>query len=89
MICSALSKFPNCGPLHLILSQCPLEEMEGKIVLCEPLGPVQLCDLMDCSLPGSSVHGILQARTRVGCHSLLQGIFLTQASCIKGRFFAI
>ena len=21
-----------------------------------------LCDLMDCSLPGSSVHGILQAR---------------------------
>ena len=25
------------------------------------LGPT-LCDLMDCSLPGSSVHGILQAR---------------------------
>ena len=22
------------------------------------LSPVQLCDLMDCSLPGSSVHGI-------------------------------
>ena len=33
-----------------------------------------LCDPMDCSLPGSSVHGILQARiTGVGCHSLLQG----------------
>ena len=28
-----------------------------------------LCDSMDCSLPGSSVHGILQAR--VGCHILL------------------
>ena len=44
---------------------------------------LQLCltlwDLMDCSLPGSSIHGILQARTpRVGCHALLQGIFLTQ-----------
>ena len=26
------------------------------------LSCVQLCDLMDCSLPGSSVHGILQAR---------------------------
>ena len=26
-------------------------------------GHVQLCDPMDCSLPGSSVHGILQART--------------------------
>ena len=26
------------------------------------LSRVQLCDPMDCSLPGSSVHGILQAR---------------------------
>ena len=32
--------------------------------------PVQLCDPVDCSPPGSSVHGI----------SLLQGIFLTQNS---------
>ena len=38
-----------------------------------------LCDLMDCSPPGSSGHGILQARIReVGCHFLLQGIFRTQ-----------
>ena len=29
---------------------------------------------MDCSLPGSSVHGI----TGVSCHFLLQGIFMTQ-----------
>ena len=35
---------------------------------------------MDCSPPGSSVHGILQASTGVGCHFLLQGIFLTQGS---------
>ena len=33
-----------------------------------------LCDPMDCSLSGSSVHGILH-NTGVGCHSLLQGIF--------------
>ena len=40
-----------------------------------------LFDSMDCSLPGSSVHGILQAKnTRGGCHALLQGIFLTQGS---------
>ena len=26
------------------------------------LNRVQLCDPMDCSLPGSSVHGIFQAR---------------------------
>ena len=39
-----------------------------------------LCDPIDYRLPGSSVHGILQARiTCVGCHFLLQGIFPTQA----------
>ena len=45
---------------------------------------------MDCSLPGSSAHGILQAKnTGVGSHSLLQCIFPTQelnwVSCIAGR----
>ena len=36
---------------------------------------------MDCSPPGCSVPGILQARiTGVGCHALLQGIFLTPGS---------
>ena len=33
-----------------------------------------------CGPPGSSVHGILGKNTGVGCHSLLQGIFLTQGS---------
>ena len=38
-----------------------------------------LCDPMDCSPPGSSVHGDYPGKnTRVGCHALLQGIFLTQ-----------
>ena len=35
---------------------------------------------MDCSPPGSSVLGILQAITGVGCHAFPQGIFLTQGS---------
>ena len=36
---------------------------------------------MDCTPPGSIVQGIFQARiTGVSCHSLLQGIFLTQGS---------
>ena len=35
-----------------LLCDCPLSRF-----IC-----VQLCDPMDCSLPGSSVHGILQAR---------------------------
>ena len=53
-----------------------------------------LCDPMDCSPPGSSVHGILQAR-------ILQWVTIpfsrgsswprnwTQVSCIAGGFFAI
>ena len=40
-----------------------------------------LCDPMNCSLPGSSVHGIFQAKsTGVGYHFLLQRIFPTQES---------
>ena len=43
---------------------------------CSPL-----CDPMDCSLPGSSVHEYSPGKnTGVGCHFLLQGIFLTQGS---------
>ena len=38
-----------------------------------------LCDPMDCSPPGSSVHVDSPGKsTRVGCHALLQGIFPTQ-----------
>ena len=40
-----------------------------------------LCDPMDCSLPGSSVHEDSPGKnTGVGCHALLQGIFPTQGS---------
>ena len=40
-----------------------------------------LCDPMDCSPPGSSVHEDSPGRnTGVGCHALLQGIFPTQRS---------
>ena len=38
-----------------------------------------LCDPMDCSLSGSSVHGDSSGKkTGVSCHVLLQGIFPTQ-----------
>ena len=40
-----------------------------------------VCDPMDCSLPGSSVHGDSPGKnTGVGCHALLQGIFPIQRS---------
>ena len=57
---------------------------------------VQLCDPMDCSSPGSSVHGDSPGKnTRVGCHALLQrnlldpGIKLTSlmSSALAGEFF--
>ena len=39
------------------------------------------CNAMDCSLPGSSVHEIFPGKNNgVGCHALLQGIFLTEGS---------
>ena len=53
-----------------------------------------LCDHMDCSPPGSSVHGILRARilewiaiSFFGVSSWLRD--QTQVSCITGRFFTI
>ena len=40
-----------------------------------------LCDPMDYSTPGSSVHGISSGKNiGVCCHFLLQGIFPTQGS---------
>ena len=40
-----------------------------------------LCNLVDCSPPGSYVHGDSPGKnTRMGCHAFLQGIFPTQGS---------
>ena len=52
------------------------------------------CDRMDCSPPGSSVHGDSPGKnTGVGRCALLQGIFhpkdRTQVSLIAGRFLTI
>ena len=57
-------------------------QMVGKTLLLVSAGKVKvtqscqtLCEAVDCILPGSSVHGVLQARKLqlVGCHFLLQG----------------
>ena len=48
------------------------------LCLVAQLSPT-LCDPMDCSPPGSSIHGDSPGRnTGVGSQSLLQGIFPTQ-----------
>ena len=50
--------------------------------LVSQLSPT-LCNPMDYSLPGSSVHrDSPDKNTGVGCHALLQGIFLTQQSSL-------
>ena len=54
----------NLAVLCLVIQSCPA-----------------LCDPMDCSPPGFSVHGDSPGKNmKVGCHSLLQGILLTQGS---------
>ena len=50
----------------------------GYVIMLVTQSCQTLCDPMDCSPPGSSVHGILQARILECCHFLLQGIFPTQ-----------
>ena len=77
--------------MHFQLSNhlCSVEESYALICLfltwkfCCVLSHsvVQLCNPMDCSLPGSSVHGDSPGKnTGVGCHALLQGISPTQGS---------
>ena len=50
-----------------------------------------LCDPVDCSLTGFSVHGDSPGKnTEVGCHALLQACQpkdQTQIFCIAGGFF--
>ena len=58
------------------------------------LSPVWLCDPMDCGPPGSSVHGILQARRlEWAAISSSKGSSWprdqTWISCIAGRFWAV
>ena len=65
------------------MSLCTLSWLQSCLILCDP---------MDCSLPGSSVHGILQAR-------IMEWVAIpfskapsrptdrTLVSCIAGRFF--
>ena len=53
-----------------------------------------LCDSMDCSLPGSFVHGIVQARILEwvaipSSRGSSQPRDRTWVSCIAGRFFTI
>ena len=86
---------PPVGHLGVSLSlwrhrSCTNSHNPFLTVLCSEVGlcmlscfshVLTLCNTMGCSPPGSSLHGILQARTLgVGCHFLLQEILPTQES---------
>ena len=85
--------FPTAGePASLAFYFSPPPTLQGGLDLSmgnKPESPCQHAQLLVvsyslqahrlCSPSGSSIHGILQAR-RVDCHSLLQGIVLTQGS---------
>ena len=61
-----------------VISSCFLHRR--SLLLCVVAQScLTLCDTMDCSLPGTSVHGDSPGKNSgVGCHALLQGIFPTQ-----------
>ena len=97
-----LSKITNSLYFHHIFTEGEslpreCEELEGTCIKVKVLIAQSwptLCDLMDCSLPGSSVHGILQA-------AILQWVSIfssrrsswpgdwTQVCGIAGRFFIV
>ena len=55
--------------------------LKGLLCCAESLSRVQLCNSMDCSPPGCSVHGDSPGKnTGVGCHALLQETFPIQGS---------
>ena len=61
---SILLAYSCCAVLYLVAQSC-----------------LTVCDPLDYNPPGSHVHGDSTGKnTGVGCHALLQGIFLTQGS---------
>ena len=72
-----------CGTNHLP-NPCGLQ----CACLLSHFSCVQLCNCMDCSPPGSSVHAILQARLLEWVAIfLLQGIFLTPGLNLGLRYY--
>ena len=68
--------------------------LTSDIICAQSLSCVLLCDHMDCSPPGSSVHGILQARilewvAMPSSRGSSQPGDRTQFSCIAGGFFTV
>ena len=77
--------------IRVSLNPCLIVLFSLFLVLCLV---AQLCPIlynpMDCTLPGFSIHGDSPSKNAgMGCHALLQGIFLTQVSHIAGNSFTV
>ena len=83
---------PIYGRIHMEMSSCVIK-VRKPLCMLSHFRLVRLCaDPMDCSLPGSFVHGILQARilewaAKPFSTGSSQPRDQTQVSCIAGRFF--
>ena len=66
--------------LGKLAATCERVKSDHFLTPCaQSLSRVRLCDHLDCSPPGSSVHGNSPGKnTGVGCHPLLQWIFPSQ-----------
>ena len=85
-VSNLLSLLLSSIPLYWCITIClSLHLLMGIwVVFCACLvaqSCLTLWDPMDCNLPGSSAHGDFPGKnTGVGCHALIQGIFLAQGS---------
>ena len=87
-LCSDTTQRSHQIPQVTILQDCPhllQTPKQSQVITCASdlclvtQSGLTLCNPMDCSPPGSSVHGNSPGNnTGVGCHALLQGIFSTQ-----------
>ena len=76
IICACIMSIVSKLQCFFIFNFCSLWGLSSSVCVCLVAQSCPtLCDPMDCSLPGSSVHGDSPGKnTGVGCHVLLQGI---------------
>ena len=62
----------HCSSIHCLPSASGSVNFQQAVLCLVTQSCLTLCDLMDCSPPGSSVHGDSPGKnTGVGCHALL------------------
>ena len=79
-MCSA----PSSGQPGTCVISTAIQQLGGSLQgrMHAQLLSQTLWDSLDCSPPGSSVHEFLRG---MGCHFLLQGIFLTRGSRLRAQ----